>query len=319
MMAEAPAGHGTPHCCGMPKDPPRDTHVDAARWPGSGTDIQSMVQFPGGRSSRGTHRPEIQGDGEGPPRPLRLKPFAIDRHAVSNARFAAFISATGYKTDAERFGWSFVFRDLAPQVQNAQVAVGTPWWHKVDGAGWSQPEGPGSSIDDRERHPVVHVSWNDAAAFARWSGSRLPTEAEWEHAARGGPEERRYPWGNDEPQDGPDAPCNIWQGRFPEHNARSRTGTIEVDAFPPNPAGLFNCSGNVWEWCADVFRVRSLSRSGRLRDDEAARAGERVMKGGSYLCHRSYCYRYRIAARTGRSPDTSAGNIGFRLAGDMTP
>ena len=140
-----------------------------------------------------------------------------------------------------------MFRDLAPQVQNAQVAVGTPWWHKVDGAGWSQPEGPGSSVAGRERHPAVHISWNDAAVFARWCGSRLPTEAEWEHAARGGAGHRRYPWGNDEPQDGPDAPCNIWQGRFPAYNARGRTGTMEVDAFEPNAAGLFNCSGNVWE------------------------------------------------------------------------
>ncbi len=276
-----------------------------------------MVQFPGGPSICGTDRPEIASDGEGPLRPVRLRPFAIDCHAVSNARFAAFIADTGYRTDAERFGWSFVFHDLAPPSRDAQVAIGTPWWHKVDGAFWSSPEGPGSTIAGREWHPVVHVSWNDAAAFARWCGSRLPTEAEWEHAARGGAEERRYPRGNDEPQEGSDAPCNIWQGRFPTYNARGRTGTMEVDAFQPNLAGLFNCSGNVWEWCADAFRVRSLSRSGHLRNEEAARAGERVMKGGSYLCHRSYCHRYRIAARTGRSPDTSAGNIGFRLAGDV--
>lgn len=299
----------------MPKSSPRDPPPPIVDWPGTGHDAPSLVWFPGGRSHRGTDWPEIASDGEAPPRPVRLKAFAIDRHAVSNARFAAFVADTGYRTDAERFGWSFVFQDLAPPSRDTQVAVGTPWWHKVDGAFWSSPEGPGSTIAGRERHPVVHVSWNDAVAFARWCGLRLPTEAEWEHAARGGPEKRRFPWGNDEPQDGPDAPCNIWQGSFPTHNARGRTGTMEVDALRPNPVGLFNCTGNVWQWCADAFRVRSLAHSARQRDNEATRAGERVMKGGSYLCHRSYCYRYRIAARTGRSPDTSAGNIGFRLAG----
>lgn len=275
-----------------------------------------VVWLPGGNSHVGTRAPLIGADGERF-RKVSLKPFGIERTAVTNARFARFVERTGYATEAERYGWSFVFKDaLDPQQrQRTPRAVEAPWWHRMDGAFWRRPSGPDGPecIPD---HPVVHVSWNDATAFATWHGGRLLSEAEWEFAARGG-RDVVYPWGDEDPPD--TAPlCNNWQGDFPDSNLATDgyEGTAPVDAFAANGYGLKNMAGNVWEWCADAFRVRSLSSAGRERDRAARGAGERLLKGGSYLCHRSYCHRYRIAARMGRSPDTTAGHIGFRIGYD---
>jgi len=276
-----------------------------------------IVWFDAGTSFVGTDRPAIKADGEGPRRKVNLKRFGLERTTVTNRRFRDFVASTGYVTEAERFGWSFVFHLFLDPRLSAPAPKEVPWWRGIEGALWSAPEGPGSSVEDRLDHPVVHVSWNDAAAFARWCGGRLPTEAEWEHAARSGRSDRRYPWGDDEPTDAA-TPCNIWQGRFPDLNtaADGYVGTAPAESFAPNPAGLFNMAGNVWEWCEDAFRLRSLGREGRERDRLAVAERERVMKGGSYLCHASYCYRYRIAARMGRNPDTSTGHTGFRVAYD---
>jgi formylglycine-generating enzyme required for sulfatase activity len=280
-----------------------------------GRDGTTIVAIPGGVATIGTDAPVLREDGEGPARRVTLRPFRMDAHAVSNRRFAAFVAATGHRTEAERFGWSYVFRPFLPPGAAAASPDGTPWWAQVHGAHWAAPEGPGSSIADRLEHPAVHIAWTDAAAFAAWAGGRLPGEAEWEHAAKGGDDGARFPWGAAEPDDGT-AFCNIWQGSFPRTNtaADGFVGTAPVDAYAPNGFGLFNACGNVWEWCADPFRVRSLAGGARLRNAAAAAERERVMKGGSHLCHRSYCYRYRIAARSGRSPDTSAGHTGFRVA-----
>jgi formylglycine-generating enzyme required for sulfatase activity len=241
------------------------------------------------------------GDDEGPVREVAVAAFEIDAHCVTNARFAAFVDATGHRTDAERFGWSYVFAKFLPghlRRDSPRPEV-TPWWCGVRGAYWAAPEGPGSELSGRADHPVVHVSWADAVAFCRWEGSRLPTETEWEYAARGGLDQKRYPWG-DELTPGGEHRCNIWQGRFPTHNAAEDgyAGTAPVNAFPPNGYGLHNVSGNVWEWCADWW-TKDVSR---------------VMRGGSYLCHASYCNRYRVAARTSNSPDSTGGNTGFRCA-----
>jgi formylglycine-generating enzyme len=246
-----------------------------------------------------------------------LRPFGIERYAVTNQRYARFVEATGYRTDAERLGWSYVFASLVQATASGAARQDMPWWQAVEGACWAHPEGPGSTVAERHAHPATHLSWNDAAAFAVWSGGRLPSEAEWEYAARGGRDARRFPWGDQEPTD-TSSLCNIWQGRFPVQNTcvDGFAGTAPVNAYDPNPAGLYNCSGNVWEWCHEPFRVRLLSRDGRQRDAQATSERERVLKGGSYLCHRSYCYRYRIAARTGRAPDTSAGHTGMRVAYD---
>ncbi|HEX2556103.1 MAG TPA: formylglycine-generating enzyme family protein [Microvirga sp.] len=276
------------------------------------------IRFDGGTAFVGTDRPVILEDGEGPRRKVSLRAFALDAHAVTNARFAAFVAATGYVTEAERFGWSTVFRSLLPPDAPHPPSRGpTPWWVMVDGAFWAAPEGPGSTIEDRPDHPVVHLSWADAKAFAAWCGGRLPSEAEWEHAARGGLDDPRFPWGEEEPTDSTIL-CNIWQGTFPAANtvADGYLGTSPVAAFAPNGAGLFGMAGNVWEWTGDPFKIRSLSSRAKQRNAHALREKEKVLKGGSFLCHRSYCYRYRVAARIPLTPDSAASNVGFRVAYD---
>ena len=281
-----------------------------------------LVALPGGRFRVGTDTPILPQDGETPSRVVTLRPFAIDPHAVTNAWFAAFVDATGYVTEAERFGWSLVFRGFVETVTPQMLSPhGPPWWCRVEGSYWRAPEGPGSSVTERGDHPVVHVSWNDARAFASWAGGRLPSEAEWEYAASGGQDGARFPWGEAEPDDLAFQPCNIWQGDFPRHNtaADGHKGTAPVAAFAPNGFGLFNMVGNVWEWNAEPFRIRSLSRDSRARNAASQTENQRLLKGGSYLCHRSYCYRYRIAARTGVSADTSTGHTGFRLVFDAAP
>ncbi|MFI9388060.1 formylglycine-generating enzyme family protein [Kutzneria sp. NPDC052558] len=246
-------------------------------------------------------------DHEGPVREVEVAPFAIDPHAVSNTRFAAFVSATGYRTEAETFGWTYVFarflpgrlRAVSPRPDSA------PWWCAVAGAYWRHPEGPGSDLDGRWDHPVVHVSWADAVAYCAWAGRRLPTEAEWEYAARGGLDQARFPWG-DELTPGGRHQCNIWQGPFPARDLAEDgySGTAPVHSFPPNGFGLHNMAGNVWEWCSDWFDHHRTTRA---------------MRGGSYLCHPSYCNRYRVAARMRNTPDSSSGNLGFRTAADPEP
>jgi formylglycine-generating enzyme len=314
------AGGGKESCCGPVRKSDTlvitkkgverrfDSHPPAKKYQ------PEVSWFEGGESWMGTHSPQIRSDGE-EWRRTWLRPFGMARHAVTNAQFAAFVSETGYRTDAEHFGWSYVFAALVPYGIAARNLAMMPWWCAVEGAHWAAPEGRGTTVKMRERHPVVHISWNDAVAFATWAGGRLPSEAEWEHAARAGLADYRFPWGNDEPTDG-SIYCNIWQGQFPMHNTvlDGYLSTAPVDAFAPNLAGIYNCCGNVWEWCADPFRVSSLTGEGKYRDREAVQAGEYTIKGGSYLCHRSYCYRYRIAARTGRAPDDAAGHTGFRVA-----
>jgi formylglycine-generating enzyme required for sulfatase activity len=189
---------------------------------------------------------------------------------------------------------------------------------RIDGAFWFSPEGPGSDVAGRDDHPVVQVSWSDAEAFAAWAGGRLPSEAEWEHAARSGADlDVRFPWGDAEPDD-THVHCNIWQGRFPETNtlADGWYGTAPARSFEPNGAGLYNTCGNVWEWTSDAYSVRSVSKAAKFRNERARAGRQRVLKGGSFLCHSSYCYRYRIAARSGNDADSAASNVGFRVAYD---
>ena len=257
-------------------------------------------------------------DGEGPIRAVNLDEFLIDAVSVSNRRFARFVAATGYVTEAERCGSSFVFAGFLPN-SGTTVARQTEahWWIDVPGACWHAPAGPGSSVDGIADCPVVHVSWNDAEAFCRWAGGRLPTEAERECAARGGLVLKPYPWGDSLMPDG-EHRCNIWQGRFPSDNTADDgfAGVAPVDAFPPNAFGLHNMVGNVWEWCADWFHP-DFHRKGDLINPKGPETGiQRAIRGGSYLCHASYCFRYRVSARSSAPPMTTTGHMGFRLARD---
>jgi sulfatase modifying factor 1 len=264
-------------------------------------------------------------DGEGPARRVTLSRFAIDPFAVSNDDFGRFVSETGYVTEAERFGWSFVFHLFVTRTAHKRGEVravpGLEWWLGVERACWKRPEGRGSNLKGRDDHPVTHVSFGDAHAFCRWAGVRLPTEAEWEYAARGGLDQRRFAWG-DELTPGGRHMANIWQGSFPAHNSGDDgyAGTAPVDAFNPNGFGLYNVAGNVWGWCADWFSPDwhvPERRETRVDPQGPPTGTRRVNRGGSYLCHHSYCNRYRVAARSSNTPDSSTGNLGFRVASDL--
>jgi formylglycine-generating enzyme required for sulfatase activity len=283
--------------------------------------LEDMVRLEG-RFRMGSESPEaFPTDGEGPVRQVTLSPFYISKYAVTNRQFGEFARKTRYRTEAERFGWSFVFRNHVPEPLRGRAMPGTPWWVRVDGADWSHPEGPDTSVTARPYRPVLHVSWNDAQAYCAWAGYRLPTEAEWEFAARGGLDQRTYPWGDDLTPENRHM-CNIWQGTFPDTDLGDDgfTTVAPVDSFPPNAFGLFNAVGNAWEWCGDWFDPLWHAQGAQLDPagppTPAAQSPLRVMKGGSYLCHESYCRRYRNAARTGSAPDTSTGHIGFRVARD---
>ena len=282
-----------------------------------GAVVRDWSLVPSGEYTVGSNDVDANpGDAEGPLRAVRLAEFLIAATVVTNREFAEFISATGYKTEAEQLGWSFVFHNLVAPKAASKVRkwpAEAPWWHVVEGACWRWPGGRGSHIGGKENHPVVHVSWNDAVAYCQWSGTRLPTEIEWEVAARGGLANARYPWG-DELRPGGRHMCNIWQGEFPTRDDAEDGfhGTCAVRSFPANGYGLFEVAGKVWEWCDDWWiglnRHPSETPPGAVQANSA-----KVMRGGSFLCHESYCNRYRVAARTSNPPDSAASNIGFRV------
>lgn len=253
-------------------------------------------------------------DGEGPQRHVELAEFDIDETPVTNAQFSVFADETGYVTDAERYGDSAVFHLAvsAPRDGVLGAAAGAPWWLRVRGADWKHPGGELSDLSDLADHPVVHVSWTDAAAYASWAGRALPTEAQWEAAARGGLVAARYAWGDELTPDDRWM-CNIWQGRFPTANTREDgwLATSPVRTYPANGLGIYDVAGNVWEWCADAFTPTPPEPPGS-RPLPIVHEERRVTRGGSYLCHDSYCNRYRVAARTGNTPDSTTGNCGFR-------
>ncbi|KAB2331981.1 formylglycine-generating enzyme family protein [Bacillus mesophilum] len=282
-------------------------------------DRENMVYLEGCTFLMGTEDADANPfDQEGPIREVKVDPFYIDPYTVTNREFQEFINDTNYQTDADKFGWSFVFHLLISEETAAKVTqapVQTPWWRVVHGANWQHPEGPDSSIEERMDHPVVHVSWNDSQAYCKWAGKRLLTEEEWEYAARGGLVQKRYPWG-DTLQPNGEHYCNIWQGQFPVKNTEEDgyLGTAPVHAFPANGYGLHNMAGNVWEWCANWF---DRSKKDEHNPNTLMPESPRTMRGGSYLCHDSYCNRYRVAARSSNTPDSSSGNVGFRCAADV--
>lgn len=307
-----------------------------------------MAWIPGGEFVMGTDSQQAWPD-EKPAHPVRVDGFWIDEHEVTNAEFRAFVDATHYVTTAEKaptleeimsqsppgtppppkeslVAGSLVF---SPPTGKVKLDDFSRWWAWTPGADWRHPEGPDSNLEGREQHPVVHVSWDDANAYARWAGKRLPTEAEWEFAARGGLVGEPYAWGDEPPSD-THALANIWQGEFPHLNnqADGYARTAPVKSFPPNGYGLYDVAGNVWEWCADWYQ-RDLYRSrsgpgqglvdnpaGPERSHDPARpfVPQRVQRGGSFLCNDSYCSRYRPSARHGCSPDSGMSHVGFRCA-----
>jgi len=305
-----------------------------------------MVWIPGGEFAMGTDS-ELGWPDEKPAHPVRVDGFWMDEHEVTNAEFRAFVQATGYVTTAEKppaleeimsqsppgtpppaeeslVPGSLVFTPPAGRVRLDDFSQ---WWKWTPGADWRHPEGPGSSLEGKDGHPVVHVSWDDASAYAQWAGKRLPTEAEWEFAARGGLAGKPYAWGDEPPNDTIPL-ANIWQGEFPHRNAEADgfNRTAPAKSFPPNGYGLYDMAGNVWEWCADwyqrdLYRQRSsqgivINPNGPERSSDPARpfTPQRVQRGGSFLCNDSYCSRYRPSARHGCSPDTGMSHVGFRCA-----
>ena len=296
-----------------------------------------MVLIEGGSFRMGSD--EFYPD-ERPVHERRVAPFWIDRHEVTNEQFAEFVDATGYVTVAEREldPAAFPNADPADLVPGAMVFTPTSgpvdlrdwrgWWRWQPGAYWRSPFGPGSSIDERMRHPVVHVSFEDATSYAEWAGLRLPTEAEHEFASRGGIDGAPFAWG-EEPYPGGVAQANSWLGRFPYDN-QGVGGTAEVGTYPANGFGLFDMIGNVWEWTSDFYTPRHVQLSdapvdagkranllARASADEAFPAtARRVLKGGSFLCSPEYCLRFRPAARSPQSEDTGMSHIGFRCAKD---
>lgn len=281
-----------------------------------GTHSVEQAALPGGNFTMGDGSGDgWTVDGETYLHRVNLAPFSIDVTCVTNDDFARFVAATGYRTEAEVFGYSAVFH-LSVDADDTDVLgrpSTMPWWLAIKGADWRHPGGRHSSVEALGDHPVVHVSWNDASAYCEWAGRRLPTEAEWEYASRGGLEGARYPWGDDRQPDG-EWRCNIWQGEFPGHNSLDDgwLSTAPVRSFLPNGYGLWQTVGNVWEWCADWFD-RDAYRNALPSNPTGPRDGEsRILRGGSFLCHDSYCNRYRNSARSSNTPDSSTSNAGFR-------
>ena len=282
-----------------------------------------MVRVPGGEFLMGSN--EFYRE-ERPVREASVAAFYIDIHPVTNARFREFVDATGYTTLAERKPDSALYPDADPELlvpgslvfnkPEAPVSLRDhrAWWAYVPGASWRRPEGPDSSLLGREQHPVVHVSHEDARAYAAWAGKSLPSEAEWEFAARGGLHSATYPWGDEFAPEG-QLMANIWIGRFPSESLKGAGAerTTPVESFPPNGYGLYDVVGNVWEWTDSVYEDREAFAQACCGSSAGADAhARRVVKGGSHLCAPNYCLRYRPAARQGQTLDTSTGHLGFR-------
>lgn len=289
------------------------------------TTNEEMVLIKGGTFLMGTNSDDgFEDDLEGPKTKVTVDDFYMSPYTVTNQEFLEFFLDTGYITEAERFGSSYVFHLLLSEEEREKLTSlsGTDWWYEVPGANWRKPEGENSSIENRMDHPVVHVTRNDSLAYADWAGLRLPTEAEWEYAARGGLEDKRFPWG-DELYENDKIHANIWQGDFPVNNTEEDgyLGTAPVKTYDPNGYGLYQMSGNVWEWSLNPGKI-SLSEfqntSSSDFKNQNARYSDEVyaLRGGSFLCHCSYCQRYRVAGRNSDTANSSTSNIGFRCVKD---
>lgn len=286
-----------------------------------------MLFIEGGDFIMGTDAPIIEADGEHPGRQEHVKSFWLDEAEVSNAAFDEFVKATQYQTEAEIFGDSFVFAmHVKEEIAARGAAQIAPWWWSVTNTTWRYPEGPGSNISTRMNYPVVHVSWNDARTFCLWRGGRLPTETEWEFACKKALDGRPFPWDDTKETAEEQKSANIWQGVFPKTNTvvDGFDGTAPVDAYAPmRGLPIKNIIGNVWEWTEDIWQTihdkGTRAKAAKAEQVKAAPgATHRVKKGGSFMCHKSYCFRYRCEARSENTDDTTASNVGFRCAADAT-
>ena len=304
---------------------------------------EGMVYIPAGTFYMGSDGAQARED-ESPVHQVSVDAFWMDKTEVTNAQFAAFVEATGYTTTAETApNWEEIKKSLPPNTPKphdsllqAASLVFIPtqgpvnlndygaWWEWKSKANWRHPEGPESSLEGKENHPVVHISWFDANAYAEWAGKRLPSEAEWEWAARGGKSGSKYPWGEEALDEGTPK-ANIWEGAFPyENKVRDQFFyTAPVAAFAPNPYGLYDMAGNVWEWCTDWYDFNYYKSIGDQKinnpmgpeksyDPYLPYTAQKVMRGGSFLCNDSYCAGYRVASRMKSSPDTGLQHTGFR-------
>lgn len=300
--------------------------------------VEKMIFVDEGSFYMGTDNPKIQYDGESPRRRVHISAFLLDTFEVTNKDFQVFVNATNYTTESELFGWSFVFHSaVAPQIKDkiTQAVLGAEWWLPVNNSWWLEPEGPGTNVfeTNRELHPVSQVSWNDAVAYCSWRRARLPTEAEWEYAARGGRNGTQgliFPWGNSFITNGTYR-ANTYQGNFPSTNKMDDGYEFlaPVGSYPPqNELGFHDLIGNIWEWTSDWWTIEHLNDNINkkismnvdtiLHDPKGPKTGsEKTKKGGSFLCHKSYCYRYRNAARHHATPDSGTSNGGFRCAKDI--
>ncbi len=309
---------------------------------------EGMVLIKGGVFMMGASDAEGRKD-EYPQHSVQLKDFWMDETEVTNRQFAAFVKATGYITTAEKkVDWEEMKKQLPPgtskppddqlvpaalvfkknpEAQN--LADYSQWWNWVPGASWKHPQGPQSDLAGKEDYPVVQVSWDDAMAYCKWAGKRLPTEAEWEYAARGGLLNKKYPWGDEAIETGKPK-ANTWQGKFPAYNTNwdHFENIAHVRSFPHNGYGLYDMAGNVWEWCSDwynqdyyqqVAKLKSSDPSGPLNSFDSEEPGmpKKVIRGGSFLCNASYCKGYRVASRMKSSPETGLEHTGFRCVAGL--
>ena len=328
---------------------PKDTAAPSA--PATAAPPLGMVLIPAGSFEMGLseerlkagENPVRSGAEEWPAHKVMLDAFHMDETEVTNAQFKAFVAATGYKTQAERPFKQSDFPKARPQdLEPASFVLSQPvgpinvrtashwtWWKLTPGADWLHPDGPGSDLEGRSDHPVVNIAYEDAQTYAKWAGKRLPTEAEWEYAARGGLEGKLYPWG-DELKPGGKWQANIWQGNFPNDNSKEDgfKTTAPVKSFSPNGYGLFDISGNVWELVADEYEKGYYERSPKhsptggegksiVSPEEGIQVRQRIIRGGSFLCTEGYCTGYRVAARQLSDDITASHHTGFRCVKDI--